>query len=69
MLKRTSEVQSQIEIVTLEELVHEGHLLRKIHKAVDFNFIFDGKPISIIPLSAGGRLLVQSLCLKLCLSA
>lgn len=31
--------QSRIEIVTMEELVPENHLLRKIDKAIDFSFI------------------------------
>ena len=33
--------QSEYEIVLLEELVPQDHLLRKIEKAVDFNFIHD----------------------------
>ena len=38
--KATSE-QKEYEIVLLEELVPEDHLLRKINKAVDFSFIHD----------------------------
>ena len=33
--------QGEYEVVLLEELVPEDHLLRKIDKAVDFSFIHD----------------------------
>jgi transposase len=40
MLKPT-ERQTQLEFVSIEELVPSGHLLRKIDKAIDFGFIRD----------------------------
>ena len=39
--KRASSSQKEYEIVLLEELVPEDHLLRKIDAAVDFGFIHD----------------------------
>ena len=33
--------QNEYEVVLLEELVPQDHLLRKIDKAVDFSFIHD----------------------------
>ena len=41
MLKRQSEQQSKIELVSIGELVPRDHLLRKIDKAIDFRFIYD----------------------------
>ena len=39
--EKASSQQNEYEIVLLEELVPEDHLLRKIDKAVDFSFIHD----------------------------
>jgi transposase len=39
MLKTPTPVQHELEMVTLEELLPKGHLLRKIDAAVDFEFI------------------------------
>ncbi len=39
MLKERAEKQSRLEIVTMEELVPQDHILRKIDKAIDFSFI------------------------------
>ncbi len=41
MLKESSPQQYQIEMVTLEELVPNNHLVRKVDAAIDFNFIRD----------------------------
>ena len=42
MLREKASVQqSEYEVVLLEELVPEDHLLRKIDRAVDFSFIHD----------------------------
>ena len=41
MLKRKSEEQGRIELVSIGELVPQDHLLRKIDKAIDFSFIYD----------------------------
>lgn len=39
--ERVGSHQSEYEIVRLEELVPQDHLLRKIDAAVDFGFIHD----------------------------
>lgn len=41
MLKRPAPEQTALEMVTLEQLVPAGHLLRKIDKVIDFSFIHD----------------------------
>lgn len=41
MLKEPSPQQYQFETITLDELVPEDHLLRKIDAAIDFEFIRD----------------------------
>ncbi|WP_027180182.1 transposase, partial [Maridesulfovibrio bastinii] len=39
MLKKSDQKQVTVELVTIEELVPENHLLRKINKFIDFSFI------------------------------
>ncbi len=41
MLKEPSPHQYQFETITLDELVPEDHLVRKIDAAIDFEFIRD----------------------------
>ncbi|MDP4098519.1 IS1182 family transposase [Paenibacillus sp. P96] len=41
MLRSNSNVQNSYEFVCLEELVPQNHLLRKIHKHIDFSFILE----------------------------
>lgn len=41
MLKKPDVAQQELEFVTVDSLVPEGHLLRKVDKAVDFSFIRD----------------------------
>jgi len=41
MLRKDRNKQQSMEIVTLEQLVPEGHLLRRIDEAIDFGFIYD----------------------------
>ena len=41
MVNKRKEAQSEIEVVMLEELVPQDHLLRKIDKYIDFSFIRD----------------------------
>lgn len=41
MLTRKESKQMNYEFVLLEELIKEGHLLRKINKYIDFSFIYD----------------------------
>ena len=39
MLKKTYEKQSELEFVSIEELVPGDHLLRKVDRVIDFEFI------------------------------
>lgn len=39
MLKKSYDTQSQMEFVSIDELVPQDHLLRKIDKYIDFSFI------------------------------
>ncbi len=39
MVKRQTEKQTELEFVSIEELVPPGHILRKIDKAINFSFI------------------------------
>jgi len=41
MINERSQCQNQIEVVMLEQLVPQDHLLRKIDKYIDFSFIRD----------------------------
>ena len=41
MLKRKTTHQSELEFISIEELVPADNLLRKIDKAIDFSFIYD----------------------------
>ena len=41
MLKRQRERQQQMNLVIMEQMVPEDHLLRKVDRAVDFSFIYD----------------------------
>ena len=41
MINERKEAQSEIEVVMLEQLVPQDHLLRKIDKYIDFSFIRD----------------------------
>ncbi|URZ17244.1 IS1182 family transposase ISBpu1 [Clostridium felsineum DSM 794] len=41
LTKKGKELRSQIELNSLEDLVPKDHLLRKIDKSIDFNFIYD----------------------------
>jgi transposase len=40
MLKERREKQQQIDLVILEEMIPQNHLLRKVDRAVDFSFIY-----------------------------
>ncbi len=39
--KREEERRNQLEVVALDELVPEDHLVRKIDQAIDFDFVYD----------------------------
>lgn len=41
MLKKAEDNRKQIELLCLEQLVPEEHLVRKIENAIDFSFIYD----------------------------
>ena len=41
MISKNGKREPQMQIVSLEQLVPEDHLLRKIDAAVDFDFIYD----------------------------
>ena len=41
MLKKSEAQQQEFELVSIEALLPEKHLLRKVDKAVDFSFIRD----------------------------
>ena len=40
MTKRTA-IQPKIQFITIEDLMPEGHFLRDVYKAIDFNFVYD----------------------------
>ena len=37
----TDDKKTQIQLISLDQLVPEDHLLRKIDKYIDFDFIYD----------------------------
>ena len=39
--KKDRSIQQQIQFITLEDLVPQDHILRKIDRAIDFNFIYE----------------------------
>ena len=41
MLKNTASPQYELEMISLEQLVPKDHLVRKVAKAIDFEFIRD----------------------------
>ncbi|OLS36528.1 hypothetical protein BTR22_10850, partial [Alkalihalophilus pseudofirmus] len=41
MLRPIREKQIELEMVSIDQLVPEDHLLRKIDATIDFNFIYD----------------------------
>ena len=41
MLTKTTHKQNSLELVVIDQLVPEDHLLRKIDKHIDFTFIYD----------------------------
>lgn len=70
MLEKNMQNRNQVEIICLENLVPEDHLLRKIDRAVDFNMIYEfvedlycldnGRP-SIDPVILFKMVLIQHL--------
>ena len=41
MKKLSSDKRSQVQIISVESLVPENHLLRKVDKVIDFGFVYD----------------------------
>lgn len=41
MLTKTGDIQSKMEIVIIDNLIQEEHILKKINKSIDFNFIYE----------------------------
>lgn len=41
LTKDKNDIRSQIEMLSLDQLVPEDHLVRKLEAAIDFNFIYD----------------------------
>jgi len=41
LTKDKDDIRSQIEMLCLDQLVPEDHLVRKLEAAIDFNFIYD----------------------------
>ena len=41
MINERREAQNEMEVVMIEQLVPQDHLLRKIDKYIDFTFIYD----------------------------
>ena len=41
MINERREAQNEVEVVMIEQLVPQDHLLRKIDKYIDFSFIRD----------------------------
>ncbi len=40
MLTKTGDIQSKMEVVVIDTLIQEDHILKKIDKYIDFNFIY-----------------------------
>jgi len=41
LAKKDRNSVNQVEIISIEELVPEDHLLRAVEESIDFNFIYD----------------------------
>ncbi len=41
MLKQRREKQQKMDVIIMEQMIPEDHLLRKVERAVDFSFIYD----------------------------
>lgn len=41
MLTKTGNIQTKMEVVIIDDLIQEDHILKKIDKHIDFNFIYD----------------------------
>ena len=48
MLKKIDDNRKQIELICLEELVPQDHLVRKLEYAIDFNFIYEKLKICMV---------------------
>lgn len=41
MITKNSKSEPQMQIISIDQLVPEDHLLRKIDETIDFSFIYD----------------------------
>ena len=62
MLKESAPQPYQLEMVSLEELVPQYHLVRKVDAAIDFEFIRD--EVAHLYCHDNGRLAIASSCSK-----
>ncbi|AJJ28731.1 transposase for IS1668 [Yersinia enterocolitica] len=60
MLKESAPQQYQLEMVTLEELVPQHHLVRKVDAAINFEFIRDEVAHLIVTTTAAPPLTLWS---------
>ena len=64
--KRTKNNRNQIQMVCIEDLVPQDHMLRKIENAIDFDFIYD--EVKELYSQDNGRPSIDPVCLvKLCI--
>ena len=66
MMGRKDDFQSKLEFIDLNVLVPKNHTLRKINEKIDFSFIYNKMEKYYFKL--GRKSLIQSYCLKCCLS-
>ena len=66
MIIKNNKRLDQMQIVLLESLVPEEHLLRKIDKAVDFSFIYDLVEGKYSPDTGRPNLQPKSVCSQIC---
>lgn len=65
MLRKPAVFQHELEMVSLEDLVPQGHLLRKIDKHIDFSFI--RSEVEHLYCANNGRPALDPICLFKCL--
>ncbi len=65
MLKNPTDPQYELEMISLEQLVPQNHLMCKVAKAIDFKFIHD-EVTHLYYQDNGPRWLTRFVCLKSC---
>jgi len=53
LTKNKDDIRSRIEMLCLDQLVPEDHLVRKLEPAIDFDFIFEQVFIKILERASG----------------